>query len=360
MRQPRGYRLKGLIVGGAIAITLIACNRASAPRPEKGSAASEDCRTIVHDAGETTVCGQPQSVVTIGPNLLELLLALDVQPVGHAEYFPFPVPVFEQPAQQIPYLGERLTGQPRNVGTAHDPALEVIAALKPDLILGDTLKNEDEYALLSQIAPTLLFTYDEPNSEPMQDWQPDLRAVAQALDLTDPAEAVISNFRERQTALTEAIAPQAAQTPNVLLLLGQRLDQEMQIETRHSACGGLLETLGFQVTVPAALESSREESHAISLEVLPQMDADLIIIEGFNSETDTSAKDPIASQTQVLKQQWQTNAIAQSLPASQNDRVYFTTVYLCHALLGPIGTEIFLEQLRQQLEGETIGAKRSF
>ena len=40
-------------------------------------------------------------------------------------------------AQQLPYLGERLTSQPCNVGTAHAPALEAIAQLKPDLILGD-------------------------------------------------------------------------------------------------------------------------------------------------------------------------------------------------------------------------------
>ena len=294
-------------------------------------------------------------MVTLGPNLLELLLALDIQPVGHAEYFPFPIDVFDQPAQQIPYLGERLTGQPRNVGTAHDPALEVIAELKPDLILGDTLKNQDEYALLSQIAPTLLLTYDEPQ----KDWSADLQTVAQALNLSDRAEAVISKFQQRQMGLRQEIAKKVVQTPKVLLLLGQRLDQEIRIETRHSACGGLLEELGFEVIVPTTLKESSEESHAISLEALPQLDADLIIIEGFNSDINANAKDPIEGQLQVLKQQWQTNEIAQSLPASQNGQVYFTTVYLCHALLGPIGTEIFLEQLQQQLNAQAIDAKNS-
>ncbi|MEO0827721.1 MAG: iron-siderophore ABC transporter substrate-binding protein [Cyanobacteria bacterium J06639_16] len=341
-----------ITLGFAIAAALITCHRHTPPvdqSAESPSAATEDCQVINHDAGETSVCGQPKNVVTVGPNMLELLLALDVQPMGHAEYFPFPIPAFDQPEHQIPYLGVRLIGQPRNIGTAHTPALEVIAELKPDLILGDSLKNQDEYELLSQIAPTLLFNYDDPN----QDWQSDLRAIAQALNLSERAETVIVDARDRQAALRTAIAPRAAQTPNALLLLGQQLDQELQIETRHSACGSLLEALGFQVVVPEALENSREPSHAISLEALPELDADLIIVEGFNREVNLPPDDPIEGQLQAIKQQWQTNAIAQSLPASQNNRVYFTTVYLCHALLGPIGTEIFLEQLHQQL---TIGA----
>ena len=351
-KQPGGG-LKQSTIGLAIAATLIACNQ-SAERPSKQvPTATEDCRAIVHDAGETTVCGRPQTVVTIGPNLLELLLALEVQPVGHAEYFPLPVAVFDQPVQQIPYLGKRLTSQPRNVGTAHDPALEVIAELEPDLILGDTLKNRDEYALLSQIAPTLLFTYNGAD----QDWQSDLQAIAQALDRTDQADTVIADFHQRKTALRAAIAPQAAQQLNVLLLLSQRLDQEIRIETRHSACGGLLEDLGFQVIAPKALEDSSQASHAISLEALPQLDADLIIIESFNSDVNANAADPIEAQLQDVRQQWRENAIAQSLPASQNGHVYFTTVYLCHALLGPIGAEIFLEQLHQQLSGEALDAK---
>ena len=343
----QGSRLERIVIWLAIAATLAACNQSAELSPKPPLTPSEDCRVIVHDAGETTVCGQPQTVVTIGSNLLELLLALEIQPVGHAEYFPFPVPVFDQPAQQIPYLGERLTSQPRNVGTAHAPALEAIAQLKPDLILGDAFKNEDEYALLSQIAPTLLFTYDKPD----KDWSVDLQAVAQALNLLDQAEAVISGFRERQIALRNAIAPQAAQTPNVLLLLSQRLE-EIRIETRHSACGGLLEELGFEVMTPEALKESPDDSHAISLEALLQLDADLIIIQGFNSEINLNTEDPIAEQLQTLKHQWRSNAIAQSLPASQHGNVYFTTVYLCHALLGPIGSEIFLEQLHQQLSGQ--------
>ena len=40
---------------------------------------------------------------------------------------------------------------------------------------------------------------------------------------------------------------------------------------------------------------------------------------------------------------------AQSLDASQAGRVYFIPAYLCAGLPGPIGTELYLEELKEQL-----------
>ncbi|MEL7352852.1 MAG: iron-siderophore ABC transporter substrate-binding protein [Cyanobacteria bacterium P01_A01_bin.116] len=318
----------------------------SAPHSAPESVTTRDCQNIVHDTGETEVCGQIQKVVTVGPNLLELLLALDVQPVGHAEYFPMVASTFEQPEQQIPYLGKRLTGKPKNVGTAHEPSIEAIAALQPDLILADSFKNEDDYALLSQIAPTLLFNY----SDAERDWQSDLRAIAPLFNQTEQAEALIAEADQRFMTFRQDIQPLVENYPNVLMLLSEQLEQAIEIETPKSACGSLMEDLGFQVIVPKSLKDSEQTSATLSLEAIPQLDADLIIIEGYNSDVTTAASDPVAQQLQGVKQQWEANAIAQSLPATQAGNVYFTTTYLCHALLGPIGTDVFLNQLQQQLQ----------
>ena len=54
-------------------------------------------------------------------------------------------------------------------------------------------------------------------------------------------------------------------------------------------------------------------------------------------------------QLSKLKQAWEKNAIAQSLAASQTGRVYFIPTYLCAGLPGPIGTELYLEELKEQL-----------
>lgn len=56
-----------------------------------------------------------------------------------------------------------------------------------------------------------------------------------------------------------------------------------------------------------------------------------------------------AHQLSTLKQAWEENAIAQSLDASKAGRVYFIPLYLCAGLPGPIGTELYLEELKEQL-----------
>lgn len=338
-------RLKTMGLLMALAIAGGACNRPSPP-----TSTGTDCQAIAHDLGEAEVCGQPQKVVTIGPNLLELLLALEVQPIAHAEYFPFPTRQFDQPEQQIPYLGKYLTRQPENVGTAESPSLEAIAKLKPDLILADSIKNKDEYELLSKIAPTLLFDYSGAGAA----WQSDLQAVGQALQKADKATAVIAESQQQVAKLKKDLQPIVAQDPKVLLLLSEQLSQGVRLETANSACGALLENIGFQVVVPAALSQSQEPSHVISLESLTNLEMDWILIEGFSSQIIAKTPNPEEQQVKTIKKEWNENAIAQSLPASKEDKVYFTPVYLCHALLGPIGTEIFLRDLYQQLSPSEI------
>ncbi|MEO0377205.1 MAG: iron-siderophore ABC transporter substrate-binding protein [Cyanobacteria bacterium P01_A01_bin.17] len=322
------------------------CQRSDQVAPNGNKDASRgDCQTIIHEAGETQVCGRPQKVVTLGPSLLELSLTLDTQPIGHAEYFPFPTERFDQPGEQIPYLGQRMTGQPVNVGTAESPSLDAIAKLKPDIILGDITKNKDEYALLSKIAPTLLFNYSGAETT----WQSDLKALGQALQKSQQAEDAIATSDQRREKLTQDFKSLIARQPNVLLLLSEQINQDVRIETSKSSCGALLEEVGFQVVVPSELEQSDQDSQVISLEALPELKADWILIEGFNSDITAEVDSPEERQLQTVKKTWEGNAIAQSLPASKDGKVYFTTVYLCHALLGPIGTDIFLSDLYQKL-----------
>ncbi|MGF1542835.1 MAG: ABC transporter substrate-binding protein [Pleurocapsa sp.] len=59
-----------------------------------------------------------------------------------------------------------------------------LTLLKPDLILGEEWNNKDEYSLLTQIAPTLLFS-DLKNPDEVQSWQQDIDGIAKALGKQD-------------------------------------------------------------------------------------------------------------------------------------------------------------------------------
>lgn len=316
--------------------------------PEASSSPTQ-CQSIPHALGETEVCGQPKKIVALGPNILEILLALEVQPIGYADYFSLTNQNLDQPSQQILYLGKQMTSQPSNVGTWIDPSLEAIAKLQPDLILGSKGANQDEYTLLSKIAPTLLFTYYEAD----KGWQPSFRSIARVLGRSEQAEKVIADHNRRLAAVREELKPIAITYPSVMLLASNQLNQNLQLEnSNNSSCGSLIENLGFQIVSLPSLEKSEETTSTISLEVLPQLDADLIILQAWNRDFSSPPENLTNHQLDPVKQQWNSNAIAQSLEASKADRVYFTSAYLCRAMPGPIGAEIFLNQLRQQLLSE--------
>ena len=335
-------RVLRLMVISAIASLSAACDDNNiAVKPS-----SNNCQNIEHDRGTTEVCNQPQKIVAIGPNMLELLLALEIQSVGYADYFALPAEKFDRPSQQIPFLGNRITSNPVNLGTADDPNLETIAQLQPDLILGGVASNEDEYDLLSQIAPTLLFTYAVDDK-----WQDQIKAIAQAVGRTENAEEVIKEHSKHIAQTKQALQPIVAQYPRFLFIGSEQLDQGVQIDpyNHDSFCSGLLEDIGFKMVFPPNSQGQEGVGGAVSLEILSQLQSDSIMVQGYNSQFNEFEDDLLQHQTAAIKQQWNNNAIAQSLDASKGDRVYFSSAYLCRALPGAIGTEIFLKQLQEQL-----------
>ncbi|NEQ29412.1 MAG: ABC transporter substrate-binding protein, partial [Leptolyngbya sp. SIO4C5] len=207
-------------------------SNASSPQ----SAAPTDCRTIQHELGETEVCGQPQNVVVLGPYLLEPLLALGVQPTAFADHETGGQRDYDHPSQQIPYLGRYITQPVVNVGTAGTPSIESILKVQPDLILG-TEWNANEYETFSNIAPTLLVKWAEPEMA--------LRAIAQAVNRTEQAEQILIETEQRIAAAREDFAPVVSTHPK-LLLLSSRNFQDMYLgNSGHGMCSSLLVEIPF-------------------------------------------------------------------------------------------------------------------
>ncbi|MGP1383617.1 MAG: hypothetical protein ACTS2F_08660 [Thainema sp.] len=143
--------------------------------------------------------------------------------------------------------------------------------------------------------------------------------------------------------------------PQVLLLGARDVKDSVYAIEPESYLGELFDGLGFElVTVPTQLNAD------ISIEVLPTLaaDADTIFVLGYDlsagddaqkSSSESALNRALDGQTATAERSWQESAIAQSLPASQQNRVFFTTYYLWNGLNGPIGAELVIEQLRQFL-----------
>ena len=310
---------------------------------------ASNCRTVRHTAGETEICGRPEKIVALSPYTLEPILALGLQPAGFANHAPFTGKQYDRPAQQIPYLGDRVTTQPANVGTAYEPSIEAILEIQPDLIVGN--KWLREYETLSSIAPTIFLK--------SSDVEANLRAIAQAVGQPEKAEELIASIQQRIADSRQDFAAIVAERPQLLVLASSDTREFQVFRPSENLCGFLPSELGFQIVSPLETEQSKsgrtgwQGATPISLETLPQLDeADAIVLLGSDSKTLNQFEDLDRfkqDQTAALKETWEKNAIAQSLKASREGRVYYIPTYLCLGLPGPIGTELYLNELREQM-----------
>lgn len=105
---------------------------------------------VIKDAkGEVTLDKPAQKVVVLEWTFTEDVIALGMQPIGNADNEGYKTWV----------TGEApLDASVMDVGFRHEPNLETIAALKPDLIIANTDSHEAIYEQLKGIAPTLIFS----------------------------------------------------------------------------------------------------------------------------------------------------------------------------------------------------------
>ncbi|MBE9189290.1 iron-siderophore ABC transporter substrate-binding protein [Gloeocapsopsis crepidinum LEGE 06123] len=332
----------------------MACGRAldGATHNLDTTSSKTDCRSVQHDAGHAEICGQPQTIAVLGPHALDLLLSLDEQPDAYADVFVIHTGrVFDRPNQQIPYLGDRITTQPINLGNRDQPSLETLYALQPDLVLGETGGSQATYEALSRIAPTILWDVRTQRGK----WRHNIRQLAQALGDEKRADRAIATYEHLVKEARKALAPTVVTHSSVLLLGTNQLSHSITAITQNSYLGELFEGLGFElVSVP---HNHGEPSTEISLEVLPNLAADTIFVLGHDLSAGNEAQSlssgvldrVLDRQISTTEKSWNENAIAQSLPASQRDQVYFVTYYLWNGLNGPIGAKLILDQLNRLL-----------
>ena len=253
------YYLFLFILGICAVVMIVACDRApnSSVVDRSTPASSESCRLVEHEMGETEVCGQPQKVAALSPHILDSMLALGVQPAAYAESVNLNIQTYDNPAKQIPYLGQWVTTQPIGLGDRKSPSLERLAQLQPDLILGEEWNNKDEYSLLTQIAPTLLFS-DTKNPNELQSWQQDIQGIAKALGKEAQAAELLTTFNKQIAQARKALQPVLQKYPRVFLI-SSNLTTQIYSQP-ESTTARLLKEIGFEIVQPEDAKGEREIS----------------------------------------------------------------------------------------------------
>lgn len=176
----RRRRLAGVAALSIAALALTACSGSAAS--ESTAEPSAATHVMEHARGETAIPNAPKRVVVLEPVQLDTTVALGVTPVGAA--------VLNETAGVPAYLGDDAADIP-TVGTVAEPNVQLIAAAKPDLIIGTESRHSALYDQLSEIAPTVFMaTQTDP-------WRDNVRFVAEALGDPDGADELLDAYDAR-------------------------------------------------------------------------------------------------------------------------------------------------------------------
>lgn len=192
--------LTATATAAAAALALTACTASGEPDETPAAASGWETVTVEHAFGSTDITAEPEDVVTLGWGSTEAALALDVVPVG------FEAQTYGVEENGVlPWVNEALDAAgaepavlPATVG---EPAYEDIAALGPDLILAPYSGiTADQYALLSEIAPTVVYP-EAPWTTP---WREVITVVGESLGKADEADALVADLEARVADAAEA------------------------------------------------------------------------------------------------------------------------------------------------------------
>jgi len=190
-------RILGLSAAAVLTIGLAGCSTATAETSDSSSTVSGEFPvTVEHALGETTIEAQPERVTTIGWGNQDVALALGIAPVGVDDQTwsmdgSDGLGIYEWTLDAYEALG---ADEPVVFSTADGTDFEKIADTQPDVILaGYSGVTEEDYATLSEIAPTVAY----PDAAWLTPWRDVVLTDSAALGLADKGKALVDDLDQQ-------------------------------------------------------------------------------------------------------------------------------------------------------------------
>lgn len=245
---------------------------------------------IVTDShGEFSIQSTPQRIVALEFSFVDALVAVDVSPVGIADD--------NDPSRLLPAVSEKL-GEWKSVGTRSQPSLEVIASLKPDLIIADVDRHSAVYNDLMKIAPTLLL----PSRR--ETYQDNLKSAA-IIGKVIGKEAEMTQRLQQHTQLMQGYAKQLHGLEHQTVQFGVARENGFYAHASESYAGGVIDALGL--SSPKGLKNENA-SRQISLEQLLALNPNYLIVGDYTQNS--------------IVQQWQQQPLWNLLNAVKAKQVF--------------------------------------
>lgn len=278
-----------------------------------------DCRVVEHKLGETCVPRQPQRVIALGVSwTLDPVLALGLKPVATSDFR------FGN-GQYLPGLSDAEVAGIETVGAEHQPSLERILRLKPDVVIALDL-DPRLYESISTIAPTVVREFEKIKFS----FKDNFRSIAQLLNREEAAEKVLDRYEEKVKSLRERLESQS-QKPEVSVIY--HVGGQFQAPASEAICFQVLNDLNVRIK---SVFLNQTEYLPISIEVISEYDADILFIVDFDSKPSSY---------------FLQNPLIASLKSSKNQQAYAVGADTWFPF-GPLGVDKLLDDLEEYLVNE--------
>ncbi|MEV0802025.1 Fe(3+) dicitrate ABC transporter substrate-binding protein [Kribbella sp. NPDC050281] len=297
-------------------------NRSAAAQGISSDVNLEQCgkatRTIKHDLGTTTVTGDPKRVVALEFSFVDALVAVGLAPAGVADD--------DKPERIIPGLRDKV-GEYKSVGLRATPNIQVITALKPDLILADSGRHKAIYAQLAKIAPTVAYASLNGNYQQVMDSE---MSAAIALNKCDEMK---TRLTEHDKILTDLKAKaKSGETRTALFAVSS--DKEFTGFPPKAYTPGVLALLGIKS--PLA-DDSGDATVSLTLETVVTTKPDIMFIAGQTGDT--------------LADTWEKSPLWKEIPAVKDNATYKVDQNVWSRSRGLVASELIAQEAVKNLYG---------
>ena len=243
--------------------------------------------TVKDAKGEFTLDKTPSRVVALEYSFVDALAQVGVSPVGVADD--------NKIDRILPQVREKIAAW-QSVGTRSQPSLEVIASLKPDLIIADPSRHTAVFEELKKIAPTVMFDSRH------ESYQENLETAQKIGDLVGKSSEMKAKINEHNDYIANIAKNLGVQGKKASF--GTSRDDKFNIQNDNGYVGSFLTTLGF---APTKLNSDQAFVE-INLEQLVMEKPEYLFIAHYRDES--------------IARKWEAEPLWKAIPAVKANHVY--------------------------------------
>ncbi|MBU9671810.1 iron-siderophore ABC transporter substrate-binding protein [Planococcus sp. CP5-4] len=305
----------------ALVLLLAACG---SEEPEtqtenNGDTANAESYTVEHAMGSTEITSEPERIVVLTNHGTEALLSMGVTPVGAVQSWTGD-PWYE-------HISEDMEGV-EVVGTESELNLEAIAALEPDLIIGNKMRQEEQYQALNAIAPTVF-------EETLRgDWKINFELIAETINKEEQGQEVLDDYNTRVAELSENLGDKLDTEVSMVRFM----PDDVRIYHKDSFSGIILQEIGL--ARPESQDVDDFAAMGVTKERIEEMDGDVIFYFTYMNDQEEG---------QQAEDAWVEDPIWNNLEAVQAGNAYEVSDTIWNTAGGVKAANLMLDDLEEKL-----------